>query len=90
MPDVYVAVSDLPYDKMIKYGPIMLDDPSQFPGQTGNHVMLESEALAAGYYYNPDGALAPEQPAGQGAEHRKHGKRGKSGMHPRRDNQHEQ
>ncbi|MFD9815133.1 hypothetical protein [Streptomyces sp. NPDC059080] len=58
---VYVVVSDTPYEKAIMAGPYELEDPSQFPTQLGTHLMLESEALANGYQYAPDGAFAPGQ-----------------------------
>ncbi|MEU9050162.1 hypothetical protein AB0D37_07115 [Streptomyces sp. NPDC048384] len=65
----YVAVSNESYDKAIKAGPFELDDPSQYPVQEGTHLMLESEARAAGYYYASDGAFAPEQPVDGDDDH---------------------
>ncbi|MET8342459.1 hypothetical protein [Streptomyces microflavus] len=67
----YVAVSDTSWDKSIKKGPFELEDPSQYSAEMGTHLVLESEARAAGYTYAADGAFAPEQPASSD-EHCKH------------------
>ncbi|MGW3275875.1 hypothetical protein ACWDFH_31085 [Streptomyces kronopolitis] len=69
----YVAVSNESYDLAIKAGPFELDDPAQYPVQMGTHLMLESEALSAGYHYASDGAFTPDRPHGEGKQD-KHGK----------------
>ncbi|MET7631761.1 hypothetical protein ABZS53_15095 [Streptomyces sp. NPDC005499] len=78
--EVYVCVSNDEWDKLIRSGPIALDDPSQFYAPIGSHLMLMDEALAAGYYFTPDGPfLAPEQPADPSDEGHDGGKGGKDG-----------
>ncbi|MEV5264825.1 hypothetical protein [Streptomyces werraensis] len=57
----YVLVALEDYDKVIKYGPVLLEDPSTYPVPEGNRIMLASEALAQGYRYPEGGAaFAPE------------------------------
>ncbi|MFJ3271003.1 hypothetical protein [Streptomyces sp. NPDC086776] len=104
MGDEYVAVSNEPWDMVIKAGPWYLEDPSQFWPEQGSHLMLKSEAYAAGYHF-ADGAgagFAPQEPADQGDDHPgrghkedkgdkgEHGKRGKRGKHSGRGNANEQ
>ncbi|MEW1922263.1 hypothetical protein [Streptomyces sp. NPDC088360] len=74
---VYVAVSNESYDKTIKSGPYELEDPSQQPVHMGTHLMLESEALAAGYHYAADGAFTAPEPNGKGHKKDKGNKGGK-------------
>ncbi|MET9360382.1 hypothetical protein ABZX93_05685 [Streptomyces sp. NPDC006632] len=85
----YVAVSDESYDKAIKAGPFELDDPSQYPVQEGTHLVLESDARAAGYYFAADGAFAPAPPASHG-DHDDRGGHGKPGKHSHRSDKDQQ
>lgn len=88
----YVLVALEEWDKVIKYGPILLEDPSTYPVPEGNRIMLASEALAAGYRYPEGGAASVpegEEEAGDGesdndadgepAEDHGKGKRGAQG-----------
>ncbi|MEV7902169.1 hypothetical protein [Streptomyces anulatus] len=57
----YVTVSTEDFDKVIKFGPLELDDPSQHVPAEGTRLMPEEEALAAGYRYSEGGAaFAPD------------------------------
>jgi hypothetical protein len=61
----YVLVDADGIDKTIKYGPLELEDPSQYSVPEGNKLMPEEQALAEGYRYPEGGAaLAPEDPDG--------------------------
>ncbi|WP_329271953.1 hypothetical protein [Streptomyces sp. NBC_01451] len=61
----YVLVDADGIDMTIKYGPIELEDPSQYSVPEGNKLLLESTALGEGYRYaEGGGALAPENPDG--------------------------
>ncbi|MFV0135495.1 hypothetical protein ACLGIH_20125 [Streptomyces sp. HMX87] len=66
----YVLVDADGIDMTIKYGPIELEDPSQYSVPEGNQLMLESVALSEGYRYAEGGAaFAPEDPSsGEGDE----------------------
>lgn len=78
----YVAVSTEDFDKVIKFGPFELEDPSEYVPAEGTRLMLEEEALAAGYRY-PEGGGAGVAPGecdpgassgrGQKRGHDKHG-----------------
>ncbi|MFF1693128.1 hypothetical protein ACFVXC_05800 [Streptomyces sp. NPDC058257] len=79
----YVMVSIYEYDKYIKDGPFELDDPSQEIVLEGQKIMLEADALAAGYHYAEGGAFAtPEDGEDkpdhghQGRGHQEHQQRG--------------
>ncbi|MEU0214545.1 hypothetical protein ABZ281_05245 [Streptomyces sp. NPDC006265] len=61
----YVLVDADGIDMTIKYGPIELEDPSQYSVPEGNKLLLESTALGEGYRYAEGGAaFAPENPDG--------------------------
>lgn len=50
----YVIVSDDESDKVIVQGPLLWDGVTPFYPGPDVHMMLESDALAAGYTYKPD------------------------------------
>lgn len=59
----YVLVDADGIDMTIKYGPIELEDPSEYSVPEGNKLMLEETALGEGYRYSEGGAaLAPDSP----------------------------
>lgn len=61
----YVLVDADGIDMTIKYGPIELEDPSQYSVPEGNKLLLESTALGEGYRYAEGGAaVAPDSPDG--------------------------
>lgn len=61
----YVLVDADGIDMTIKYGPIELEDPSQYSVPEGNKLLLESTALGEGYRYAEGGAaVAPDNPDG--------------------------
>lgn len=86
----YVMVSIYDYDKYIKDGPFELDDPSQEIVAEGQRIMLEADALAAGYHYAEGGAfLTPEAPEdGEQAPDHGHQGRGHKEHEPRAHGKH--
>lgn len=65
----YVLVDADGIDKVIKYGPLELEDPNSYVVPEGLKIMPQDEALAQGYRFPEGGAaLAPDQPAGAGGD----------------------
>ncbi|MFE4527105.1 hypothetical protein ACFRMO_07890 [Streptomyces anulatus] len=77
----FVTVSTESFDKTIKFGPLELDDPSDYVPAEGTRLMPEEEALAAGYRYAEGGAaFAPaDESHGNRATH------GQDEVHENRD-----
>ncbi|WP_274032538.1 hypothetical protein [Streptomyces sp. MMBL 11-1] len=58
----FVVVSIEDFDKTIKFGPLELNDPSEYVPAEGTRLMPEEEALTAGYHYAEGGAgFAPDE-----------------------------
>ncbi|MFC9505406.1 hypothetical protein [Streptomyces sp. NPDC057002] len=66
----YVAVSNDQNDKVIKDGPLELDNPSEHTPEEGTHLMPEDAALTAGYSYAAGGGagFAADGTADQGVQ----------------------
>ncbi|MEU1552144.1 hypothetical protein ABZ517_05405 [Streptomyces scabiei] len=79
----YVLVEADGIDLTIKFGPIELEDPSQYTVPEGQKLLLEEVALSEGYRYSEGGAgFAAQDPDGsEDAADDEDGGRGGRGQH---------
>lgn len=75
----YVVVSVEDFDKSIKFGPLELEDPSEYIPDEGTKLISEEEALASGYRY-AEGGGAGFAPGDDDHDH-DHGSNGRGKKH---------